>query len=677
MRLRHRRIGGLPRLLTTSCEAFLASFKVWNSATVGGNICMSLPAGPMITMTVALEATYTLWARRRVRTHRRRGGFRHRATTRTSSRPGEILREYRHPGRCTAQAPHSSPIHPDPPGPVDRVHDRHPDARTRPTCCSPSPPAPPVPMRLSFDSMPDAETLQQSIDAIPDDGVVRRSERHPRSPPPSGEALRRGDPDRVQCGSAVMTYTVNGKTFADEPNPGQCLRTFVRSLGHHGVKKGCDAGDCGACTVWLDGEPVHSCITPAFRADGREVTTIEGLGSPDDLHPMQRQFRDAPGFQCGFCTAGMIMTAATFTDAQKQDLPRALKGNLCRCTGYRAIEDAVNGVAAIEDAAARPGGRHQRRGARRHRRGHRPRRVHHGHRDRRACCTSRCCTPRTPTPASSRSTRPPRWPCPACTGCTPGRTCRGSCSPPRSTPITSSTPTTPTSSTTSCASSASGWSPCWPTRSAPRRRAAGKVVVEYEVLPAVFDPEEAMADGAPQLHGSDDPFVRDPEHNILLELHGEIGDIEAGFRRGRRDPRGHLLLAARAARAPGDARVDRLDGGRPAERPHQFAVAVDREGQARPPVRPASRPAAGVLQARRRRFRRQAGGDRRGSGRPRHARHRPAGVPRVHPGGGVHHRVAAAPDEAHRQARRPGRRHAHRVPGPQRVQHRRLRQPRR
>ena len=114
-----------------------------------------------------------------------------------------------------------------------------------------------------------------------------------------------------------MTYTVNSNTFDEEPRPGQCLRTFVRSLGCHGVKKGCDAGDCGACTVWLDGVPVHSCITPAFRAEGREVTTIEGLGTPENLHPLQRQFRDAPGFQCGFCTAGMIMTSATFTDDQK------------------------------------------------------------------------------------------------------------------------------------------------------------------------------------------------------------------------------------------------------------------------------------------------------------------------------------------------------------------------
>lgn len=150
-----------------------------------------------------------------------------------------------------------------------------------------------------------------------------------------------------------MTFNVNGKAFTDQPAAGQCLRTFLRALGHFGVKKGCDAGDCGACTVYLDGEPVHSCLVPAFRAEGREVTTIEGLATGNELHPMQRAFLDAQGFQCGFCTAGMIMTAAALNQAQRADLPRALKGNLCRCTGYRAIEDAIAGKR--DTAAAQAG----------------------------------------------------------------------------------------------------------------------------------------------------------------------------------------------------------------------------------------------------------------------------------------------------------------------------------
>ena len=140
-----------------------------------------------------------------------------------------------------------------------------------------------------------------------------------------------------------MSYTINKRAFDDTPAPGQCLRTFLRQLGHFGVKKGCDAGDCGACTVYLDGEPVHSCLVPAFRAEGREVTTIEGLAKGNELHPMQQAFLDAQGFQCGFCTAGMIMTAAALNQEQKADLGSALKGNLCRCTGYRAIEDAIAG----------------------------------------------------------------------------------------------------------------------------------------------------------------------------------------------------------------------------------------------------------------------------------------------------------------------------------------------
>lgn len=152
-----------------------------------------------------------------------------------------------------------------------------------------------------------------------------------------------------------MRFEINGEEVDAAPAPGQCLRTLLRDHGHTEVKRGCDAGDCGACSVIVDGEPVHSCIFPAQRIEGRSVTTAAGLGTPGDLSPMQESFVEHFGFQCGYCTPGMIVTASTLGESDLDDLPRRMKGNLCRCTGYRAVEEAIRdgvarGVSAGSDA---------------------------------------------------------------------------------------------------------------------------------------------------------------------------------------------------------------------------------------------------------------------------------------------------------------------------------------
>jgi carbon-monoxide dehydrogenase small subunit len=145
---------------------------------------------------------------------------------------------------------------------------------------------------------------------------------------------------------------VNGTDFPVEIEPHRSLLSVVRTeLGLPGSKEGCDDSECGACMVLLDGRPVNSCSYLALQADGREVTTIEGLtGDGGDLHPLQQAFLDQGGVQCGFCTPGMLISAKVLLDAtpnpSEDEIRLALSGNLCRCTGYSGIVRAVQSVAS-------------------------------------------------------------------------------------------------------------------------------------------------------------------------------------------------------------------------------------------------------------------------------------------------------------------------------------------
>ena len=137
-----------------------------------------------------------------------------------------------------------------------------------------------------------------------------------------------------------LNFRVNEQKYSSECDPGTSLLSLLRSLGYKGVHKVCESGDCGSCTVWLDGKPIHSCLCPAMRVDSQQVTTIEGLEN-GSLSPMQQGFIDKQGFQCGYCTPGMIMTASKLECESEAEIRAEMEGNLCRCTGYEAIVDSV------------------------------------------------------------------------------------------------------------------------------------------------------------------------------------------------------------------------------------------------------------------------------------------------------------------------------------------------
>ena len=144
----------------------------------------------------------------------------------------------------------------------------------------------------------------------------------------------------------LMRLNINGEIYEDEIDARRTLLEVLReSFGLNGTKKGCNEGECGACTVLLDGKPVASCLVLAIEAQGKSIETVEGLSQDGELHPLQQSFIEHGAFQCGFCTPGMLMSAKGLLNEKpkptKEEAQRAISGNLCRCTGYDKITNAI------------------------------------------------------------------------------------------------------------------------------------------------------------------------------------------------------------------------------------------------------------------------------------------------------------------------------------------------
>jgi aerobic carbon-monoxide dehydrogenase small subunit len=155
-----------------------------------------------------------------------------------------------------------------------------------------------------------------------------------------------GDEAAAEVPTRRIRFTINGSKKVAEIEPRLLLADLIRrGVGLTGTHRGCDTTNCGACTVLVDGTPVKSCTMLAVQVDGREVTTVEGLASASELHPLQEGFKQEHGLQCGFCTPGMMLAAKGLLDRNpnptEEDVRWALSGNLCRCTGYQNIVKSV------------------------------------------------------------------------------------------------------------------------------------------------------------------------------------------------------------------------------------------------------------------------------------------------------------------------------------------------
>lgn len=143
-----------------------------------------------------------------------------------------------------------------------------------------------------------------------------------------------------------IAFTINGKETEVEVSPTMRLIDVIRDvLNLTGTKEGCGEGECGACTVLIDGKPVNSCLVLVGQVQGKSITTIEGLNQGKELHPLQKAFIEEGAIQCGYCTPGMILSAKALLDENpnpsEEDIKRAISGNLCRCTGYKKIVQAI------------------------------------------------------------------------------------------------------------------------------------------------------------------------------------------------------------------------------------------------------------------------------------------------------------------------------------------------